>query len=341
MLTSHDNTWRNLDTLRALAVSAVLGSHWLMMQESLQQPWDTRYPLGHAGVIAFFVHTSLVLMLSLERMGGGAALRTVLSFYIRRAFRIYPLAIATVVLVLLLRIPVEPVWGATYSAPSTKVVLSNLFLVQNIIGKESVLGPLWSLPYEVQMYAVLPFCFFVAIRPNATRLLAAMLVGSLLLGWGVQTLFGGANLLAYIPCFLCGVLAYARRSMATHRIHQACWIPFLVTWFIAFTYYFPGDAASRILFRGGMSLLLALAIGSFGEVTSRPINSIAAWVAKYSYGIYLVHFPAVWAVRGLWHASTLFGTLAWLALTMALSVVAYHALEAPMIRLGRRLSRPK
>ena len=48
------------------------------------------------GVLMFFVHTSMVLMLSLERTRlSGRALFG--AFYLRRAFRLYPFSMACVI----------------------------------------------------------------------------------------------------------------------------------------------------------------------------------------------------------------------------------------------------
>jgi peptidoglycan/LPS O-acetylase OafA/YrhL len=81
----------NLDFLRSLAVLLVLGSQ---ISLAFGLPWEgtATAAAGHLGVLLFFIHTSLVLMMSLARLKksqGGLAAR----FYIRRAFRIYPLAI--------------------------------------------------------------------------------------------------------------------------------------------------------------------------------------------------------------------------------------------------------
>ena len=67
--------------------------------------------LAQQGVLMFFIHTSLVLMMSLERLG---EVRTIQRFYVRRAFRIYPLAVLTVLIALLIRVP--PHFEPTYEA---------------------------------------------------------------------------------------------------------------------------------------------------------------------------------------------------------------------------------
>jgi peptidoglycan/LPS O-acetylase OafA/YrhL len=56
--------------------------------------------LGVTGVMVFFVHTTLVLMWSLERKPN------TLDFYIRRVFRIYPLALLAIAIVMIFHAPV-------------------------------------------------------------------------------------------------------------------------------------------------------------------------------------------------------------------------------------------
>ena len=72
-----DNT--NLNILRAIAVLAVLLYH------CLQRFGIELFSMGRFGVLIFFVHTALVLMMSLERLGGD---RMVTRFYTQRFFRI-------------------------------------------------------------------------------------------------------------------------------------------------------------------------------------------------------------------------------------------------------------
>ncbi|MDQ2946369.1 MAG: acyltransferase family protein, partial [Acidobacteriota bacterium] len=107
--------------------------------------------LGHVGVLFFFVHTALVLMLSLDRSGPK---RLILNFYLRRAFRIYPLSIACILAVLLFQIPQVP-YGK-YLAWNWTEIGSNLLLIQNITRQPDMIMPLWTLPREFQMYLALP-----------------------------------------------------------------------------------------------------------------------------------------------------------------------------------------
>lgn len=148
-----------LDTLRATAVLLVLGAHLaevLAFPGALfsTEPWH--WHVGRLGVLLFFVHTSLVLMMSLDRTPlCGAALLT--DFYVRRTFRIYPLAIVTVAGVSIAGVPPAP-WEPPVDV-TPGVLAANLLLVQNLADVPSILAPLWSLRLEVQMYLALPLVF--------------------------------------------------------------------------------------------------------------------------------------------------------------------------------------
>ena len=59
----------NLDCLRAIAVLLVVVDHFVATLAGRYSPvCEFGEALGRLGVIAFFVHTSLVLMLSQERL---------------------------------------------------------------------------------------------------------------------------------------------------------------------------------------------------------------------------------------------------------------------------------
>ncbi len=151
----------SLDLLRAIAVLCVFMSHLL---SALGIP--NIDSLGRFGVVIFFVHTSFVLMASLERLDVYAKsdCRLIAAFCIRRFFRIYPLAILFVLLVPMFHIPASP--GMIYAWVGVKDFLSNLALIQNLTFTADILGPLWSLPLEVQMYVILPFAYLI-VRGDA------------------------------------------------------------------------------------------------------------------------------------------------------------------------------
>lgn len=128
-------------------------------------------------------------------------------FYARRAFRIYPLSIAVVVLVLALQIPRNP--AVSFVWPGWKAVVANLLLVQNLFDYKSIANPMWSLPYEVQMYLSLPIIYRV-LRAASYR--AWAVAGWWAGAWGASLLASylpHGNLVYYAPCFMGGIVGFA------------------------------------------------------------------------------------------------------------------------------------
>jgi peptidoglycan/LPS O-acetylase OafA/YrhL len=337
----------NLDILRAVAVLTVVIDHLVptLQFQGFEVPLLVQrltWHIGHAGVLAFFVHTSLVLMYSLERTGGigdagsGAWFRT---FYLRRAFRIYPLAILCVVAVVALGWP-EASWKQAH-VPTWEEIAANLLLIQNLWTGHSVLTPLWSLPYEVEMYIVLPVLYLVARRHDALRWLLSFMVVATIGGYVFRKLqHGHLNLAAYVPCFLAGITCYVLRDRITPKLSGRWW-PLAVLGAVA-AYCVAHTISEPLIYWFGWVYCIAIAalIPLFTDSQCRWLNRAAERVATYSYGIYLLHVPALHIVFSLWRPGSLaLGLVVFVAITAALAIIAYHTIEAPMIRLASRLVR--
>lgn len=335
---------RNLDVLRALAVAAVVVDHTVSMWTH-HIGWLTMWQLGRLGVLLFFVHTALVLMSSLERQGERSD--WVRTFYVRRAFRIYPLAVTAILLVLYFGLP-SHVTGPGISDPTVdatlRTVSANILLIQNVVGAPNILGPLWSLPLEVQMYLVLPAAFLIARRSVA---LVATSIGVTAIGGLVVTYTGLPGLwrlsvLAFAPCFLAGVLSYSiLRALSvqesTRKLPAWSWVPVLVLCVPLFTILRPTPAtpAPGWIF----CLAVGLAIPFVGELNRSWFTDAAQQICKVSYGIYLLHVPCLWlAFVFFTHWSLAAQWALYLWSLVVVPVVAYRFLESPGIRIGARLA---
>jgi peptidoglycan/LPS O-acetylase OafA/YrhL len=335
---------RNLDVLRALAVLCVLGSHAIA-------PWTLQlgpisiWQLGRMGVLLFFVHTSLVLMGSLERLERSVPVswQWVKSFYIRRAFRIYPLAIAAVIVVYAFHVPLEFMNRGpypAYTAPSIKTIAANLFLVQNLFYLPDVLGPLWSLPIEVQMYLVLPLLYLGAKRApwyTGLALLTAIVAGLTVMYAPVPGI-GRITMLIFAPCFVSGIIAY-RCCKFTHRptLPAWTWPVILLTAFGVIAILQP--TAQALERAWPFCLFIGLAIPFVGELPDSWLTRAAKVVAKYSYGIYLSHVIVLWfAFVVLYNAPIAINWIVFGLGVAVASLAAYHLIEAPGISLGIRLA---
>jgi peptidoglycan/LPS O-acetylase OafA/YrhL len=307
--------------------------------------------LGLLGVMLFFVHTTLVLMFSLERQWTKSNAPLFLPFMVRRCFRIYPLAILVVSFAYLLRIPSDLQFGKfSLLHQNSGNLIANLLLIQNVMLQKANPGPLWSLPLEIQMYLFLPALFLLALRSKSSWGLIvfwwSFVALWFLLGFatGMVPLSEGGirspveallKLTRFVPCFLPGIVAYKlwRRPRVLPGFLWPVFLSVCCTVFVLFSGSQPIQAGWFICFAIGLGTCL------FRELHENFLTRLAMGIARYSYGVYLLHYFAIWfgfvACRNL-----NFGLqVAIFAATLAsLAILLYHAVESPLIAMGVKFS---
>ena len=299
--------------------------------------------IGHLGVFWFFVHTSLVLMQSLQREWNATpdvtSWRKVLAFYVRRGWRIYPLSIVVVGLVVLARIPAQSInvnlghvgTMIPFSGPLRDIV-ANLALVQDVTGSPNTIGVLWSLPLELRMYIVLPILFMIWLRARSPWIMLSL--------WAISAAWiaaglprAGFSVVPYVPCFLAGVVAFAIQQQGTPRkLPGWVWVPLLIT-IATLSLLAPVTAPTRWI----GCLALGLVIPHVRDIRSSWLRLPAAEIARYSYGIYLLHVPILWLTIGHMSTAPLIAQLVVFVSSVALATYLGHWLiENPGLSLGKR-----
>jgi peptidoglycan/LPS O-acetylase OafA/YrhL len=314
----------NLDCLRAYAVCLVLFYHLLL---ALNPNARGIAFMGMFGVLIFFVHTSLVLMLSMDRMVEKGH-KLFLSFYIRRAFRIYPLSIFTVACSLL--------FG--YRTLSRVDAVSNFALTMNLTMSEFAIDPLWSLPYEVQMYVFLPLVYLFVKKYPSPWATGAVLVASFFMALVQPSIDVRADLAQYVGCFLPGIIAYQLSFRFRRQWHPLLWPVVLLAGTVIFgaVRYFQLQPA--FLYRWLACLLVGLAAPHFRQMADGPVRHAAHLIAKYSYGIYLMHMFALHiAFVTLSGHSAAIRWAGFLAMMIVFPVGVFHLIEQPGIQVGKRV----
>jgi peptidoglycan/LPS O-acetylase OafA/YrhL len=315
----------NLNVLRTIAVSAVFVSHVI---QYCNPNLVLALNLGTIGVLLFFVHTACVLMLSLERQGDVCMWRR---FMIRRVMRIYPLSITAVLIYSTWKVAtITGFHQLTHPGLSLNSVAANLALVQNLFHLESIPGALWSLPFEIQMYLVLPALYLLTRARKSSDVLTFWLLS---VAASLVMMAVGPRCLAefgqFVPCFMAGVVAYS----LPHRPLLPGWL-FPVAVIILVALSLLGNPRFLIT-NWPICFSLGISIPLFRELSQGRVTALAATIAKYSYGVYLFHglflstlLPR-FGVIGAIPAAVLTGIVSWLG---------YHLIEARYIQLGRGLA---
>ena len=341
---------RNLDLLRSFAVLLVVGFHLAKFFNWRSATFRVT-DLGLLGVMLFFVHTTLVLMFSLERQSASRGANLFIPFIVRRCFRIYPLAVVVVTCVFLFHIPSDLQFGRfnlLHSSPGN--FLANLLLIQNVTRQKANPGILWSLPLELQMYLALPALFLFAARAKSAWETIAFwwLVVALWLATGFYAGLlplseGGIRspteallkFTRFAPCFLPGMVAY--KLWRQPRFFPASlWPMFLALCGAVFLW-----RSGRQPIETGWLICFAIGLGVsfFHEMRKNPLTRMTENIARYSYGIYLLHYFAIWigfvVCRGL---NIGLQAAIFTLVLVASSVLLYHNVEAPLIKVGIRIS---
>ena len=317
----------NLDCIRTIAVLLVVVSHLLLQLSGGAEPALYSYrTMGRVGVAIFFVHTTLVLMASLERNGSRA-----MPFFVRRVFRIYPLSIAIVLLFALMQM------GSTIPIDTEKL-LSNLFLVQNITGHASLPLPLWSLPYELQMYLILPALYQLSgtRRPVLWAGLLCLSSITVVIALPDSTMF--FKLLKYVPCFMPGVLAFVLIRRVRAKKHPLALFGLIVGIGIFIVPVLVAAGVPEMPLLWSLCLALGLTIPACREIRDGYIARTSAVIAKYSYGVYITHVLALGAIDGLMPGPPIVQWAAMLILLPGLAYISYHGIEKHGVAFGTRLA---
>jgi peptidoglycan/LPS O-acetylase OafA/YrhL len=226
-----------------------------------------------------------------------------------------------------------------------RAILVNLALLQNIFRYPNVEMPLWSLPWEVQMYLFLP-AFYLFMKkydqvywPIIMWFVAAT-AATTFTSLNVPRAFHGT---IFPPMFIGGMIAYRMLGRVRARFPWFVWPLAILGLLLARCLFMQGvliDTARNATVNAIACLLLGVGIPFFDEIRSHLLSFWAHQIAKYSYGIYLLHVPSYTLVfdHMPWLPVPL-KIVAALTLTGAASVIAYHIIEDPLIQWGRSIAK--
>ena len=342
----------NFNLVRLVAAGCVLVSHSWPLSGTPGEPFErfAGFSLGHLGVDIFFVVSGFLVTGSLFARG------TLRSFLRARTLRIFPALIASAFATAFVIGPLVTRWPlARYlTSPATwayallnattwpwGVVWTLPGVFEGLPGGRAVNGALWSLPWELTMYAILAVLGVCALRSRpwlGARGVRGVVFGLALLFTLGHGLNEGADLsrafvavqgLRLVALFFTGASLHLLRdrvplSGSAFAISLAALIaalrwqgyalvayPLLLSYVVLWLAFVPGGAL-------------------------RAYNRLG----DYSYGFYLWQFPIQqWVVLthpGITQPLLLLGSL---PAALAVAVASWHVIERPALALKERAGR--
>jgi peptidoglycan/LPS O-acetylase OafA/YrhL len=182
-----------LDALRGIAALCVVYSHfsYLVLPGVGRVVYSFFHP-GLYGVLVFFMISGYIVPASLERKG------SIRSFWVSRVFRLFPLFAVAVAAALVLY---EAGWGSLRGTQDNAgaSVLAHLFMLSDLLGGNDILGPLWTLSYEMVFYLLVTALFRAGLHRRSGSLATAFAAGALLLGGLLPTIWLSGSALGQTP----------------------------------------------------------------------------------------------------------------------------------------------
>jgi peptidoglycan/LPS O-acetylase OafA/YrhL len=310
---------RSLDSLRGVAILMVLFGHFIPLQMHLGDGAYHVTSLGRGGVVLFFLLSGYLVFRSLEK-------QDIVTFISRRLFKIFPAYWVNVLIIACFGVLI----GKEAILPD--VVFSNLFMVQDVLRKDSLSGVYWTLLIEVKFYLFLALQHLV-FRDRGMLLVFAALVCINAAIWFTR---GHASLLlTYFPAFYVGI-QIRQAELAGWRRSAMLWIAIVSATVAAslfvFDEYYPAWSAAYILIE-------TAALIAFLRVDLS--NDVLGFFGRISYSHYLYHtvvgyaFLSALPVTPSWILNLL-AVIAVIAVTTLVAFVSYRLVEVPMVSFGKR-----
>lgn len=339
-----------LDGLRGLAILAVFFHHYGaggVDSPSFAARWiATVCGFGWSGVDLFFVLSGfLITGILYDTQQDPGYYR---KFYARRALRIFPIYYLFALIALLI-VPFSA-WHKGDLLFLVYLGYPAALIWPSLVNLPIRITHLWSLSVEEQFYAIWPWLIRRVRTPsNILRLCAGVFVVALILrlvfpesGYGALPFrmdvlaLGGAIAILFRTGLrnLCQRLALPVFAVSATAIILICCVRRTTA------------HADHVISTVGFSLIAiaygALLILAVGPLSSLFSSRILRGFGKYSYGMYLYHFPltAVTEHAKPFFARFPFGSImyvgACLAMNFAIAALSFHVFEQPILKLKKR-----
>jgi peptidoglycan/LPS O-acetylase OafA/YrhL len=314
----------SLDGLRAISISMVVAGHWAFTHYGSQ----LGLYYAHLGVKVFFVISGYLITTLLIKEHSRTSTISLEDFYVRRAYRILPAAMAFMLTVFALY------WSQLrwYDMAAAAVYLANFDPL-----RPWFLGHLWSLSVEEQFYFVWPGVIRKWYQ-HRIKILAAVVLVAPIYRLACYSLKLPHTAVESFPAVADSLAAGCLLAILTPRIPKIKpGLGFLMLFPIVLVpMYAPVTRLHTLVLSFFLWPLMLLSIaGVLLHVVQAPYRLLnlrpVVWLGKISYSLYL------W--QQLFTLNRNFRGWYFLLFAVGLACLSYYLVEQPMLRLRERRAR--
>ncbi|MFN8403879.1 MAG: acyltransferase [Anaerolineales bacterium] len=352
-----------LDSLRFFAFLLVLIHH--AGYSALIDSWEVTAKYGWMGVDLFLCLSAFLFsrLLYTEYQATGTV--RVRNFYIRRAFRIWPLYVLFFIIAVTLTVQTEG-----WSDSATMRAIGMLTFTDNFMaarwGYNNVIlyvNHLWTISYEEQVYLVIPWILlFLYRRKTSTAGLILLSMGILGTFLRAFMIYRGTNHpdiwvlpFSHFDSVLGGiVIGLGILDKPLKKIPNLIWLALgvlalwqvtqlpnvqKIQWELMYTYPLVGIGTSLIIY--------SLTQGNLWAISPLFRNKQLAYLGKISYGLYVYHKLGIFLANRIVHqyieptrelVEPAAGLLLAFLITVAMSIISYEAFEKFFLRMKDRFA---
>jgi peptidoglycan/LPS O-acetylase OafA/YrhL len=321
--------------LRGIAVLAVLLFHVKF----------TTLAGGYQGPDIFFVISGFVITLLLRRRITAGNF-SFLEFYVRRAWRLLPALIVTLLLTAVVFSILTPISINNTLLPSliaSAAGVANLYYAGTIdyfaSGTSNPVLHTWSLGVEEQFYLVFPLLAVLLVRYTSKPFRWLLILSLASFFAAVLATSHDATAAFYLPWyrgweFLAGALvAYVDRDKIKPVLAQFFSIggfALMMGWicFYKESYVFPGVGALGAVLGTAMTILGA---GQLNWINKLLSSRVLVRLGDMSYSVYLAHWPVVCLIGMFFPLERLSHQLVALVLSIVLGYLCWRLVEQPVL----------
>ncbi|WP_313485416.1 acyltransferase [Pseudescherichia sp.] len=297
----------SIQALRAIAAVLVVIDHIFSRVEGLS-PGSTLFNesayhyLGEIGVQVFFCISGFIMV---HTSNGNGGLSDAIIFLKKRAIRIYPIYIITLLLFVITIKHFAAIYNINFWVDiSDSNVAKRLFLMPTFIygnGWNNILLQSWTLVYEIYFYIIFAFCMIMVSPKNITLLATLFIISIMTIVYFVGgkedsntstyilNVLGSKNLLFFVFGML---VSFSEKYIfkATRAINNSALFYFISSFLICISIMFTNAVSVCGI---SISILALMYISTIIEINDDgTLNRIIIFLGEASYSLYLMHIFA-------------------------------------------------